>query len=220
MTIHEWTKQHKKRLQRAATWAGISMALSVLFFMLIIAGFNGHNSMLRQLPPGKAWRYLTAHQRSVIAFHRLKIIWPLVCITTLVMAIWELIRPSREREFYAVGFWGRTILLGILLSGITYCIIAMIIAVGNFPSGQNLLTGFPNQTFDRIFMRNGHIDRHIALAVSLWTALWIGLMIWITVFVVRDVRRHIRRNASQGGNIPDTGNRRESEVHGGKQNGS
>ncbi len=47
MTIREWTKQHKKRLQRAATWAGLSVALSVLFFMLMLAGFNGHYSTLR-----------------------------------------------------------------------------------------------------------------------------------------------------------------------------
>ena len=218
MTIGEWTKQHKKRLQRAATWAGLSVALSVLFFMLTLANFNGHYGVLRRLPLGKAWIYLAAHQRSATAFHRVRIIWPLLCVVTLTMAVRELIAPPREREFYAVGFWGRIVLLGTLLSGITCCIIAMIMSVGNFPSGQNLLTGFPSQTFDRIFMRNGHIDRHIALAVSLWTALWIGIMIWITIFVVRDIRRHIRGNASQG-NIPTPEDHKESNAHDGIQNG-
>ena len=218
MTIHEWTKQHKKRLQRAATWAGLSVALSVLFFMLMLAGFNGHYSMLRQLPPGKAWGYLTAQQDSVTAFHRLRIIWPLVCVTTLVMAVRELIRPSPESGTYAISFWPRMVLIVVMLSLYAFFSVAMLLTVGNFPSGQNLLTGFPSQTFDRIFVRNGHIDRHIALAVSLWTALWIGIMIWITIFVVRDIRRHIRGNASQG-NIPTPEDHKESNAHDGIQNG-
>lgn len=216
MTIREWTKQHNKRLQHAAIWAGIGVAFSALFFMLLLAGFNGHYVTLRSLPLRKAWQYLTAHQRSVIAFHRLEIIWPLVCIITLVMAVRELIRPSPESGTYAVSFWPRMVLIVVMLSFYIFFSIAMLLTVGNFPSGQNLLTGFPNQTFDRIFMRNGHIDRHIALAVSLWMALWIGVMIWITIFVIRDIRRHIRGNASQENNIPDTRERKKSNAHDGK----
>ncbi len=87
MTIGEWTKQHKKRLQRAATWAGLSVALSVLFFMLTLANFNGHYGVLRRLPLGKAWIYLAAHQRSATAFHRMESFGPLVCVVALSLAV-------------------------------------------------------------------------------------------------------------------------------------
>lgn len=196
MTIREWATQHKKPLQRAGTWAGLSVALAVLFFMLTLANFNGYYSVLQRLPLGRAWDYLTAHQRSVTAFHRLKIIWPLLCIVTLVIAVRELLRPSNSDDSRPVGFWGRIVTAATMVVGVTYFTLAMVTAVGNFPSGQTLLTGFPGQTFDRIFVRNGQIDDHIALAVSLWTALWIGVVIWTIVFVVRDVRQYIHKRRS------------------------
>ena len=198
MTIRGWTKQHKKRLQRAGTWAGLSVALALLFFMLTLANFNGHYSVLRRLPLGKVWGYLTAHQRSVTAFHRMESFGPLVCIVTLTLAVRELMHPSSENGAYPIGFWGRMVLLVASLSGLTYCTAAMVTAVGNFPSGQNLLTGFPHQTFYRLFVRNGQVNPWYVVCVAGWILFWLAAVALTLAFATKDIRRHLRERNSSG----------------------
>ena len=198
MTIRKWARQHEKSLQRAATWAGLSVALVVLFFMLTLANFNGHYSALRRLPLGKAWIYLAAHQRSATTFHRMESFGPLVCIVTLTLAVRELMHPSSENGAYPIGFWGRMVLLVASLSGLSYCTAAMVTAVGNFPSGQNLLTGFPHQTFYRLFVRNGQVNPWYVVCVTGWILFWLVAVALTLAFATKDIRRHLRERNSSG----------------------
>ena len=157
VAVRKWARRHEKSMKRAATWTGLSVALGAFLFEYGLSNVSGHLNIVRQMAPLAAWRYVVTHSGSE-ENARLELFAPLLITLPLAMAFRELLRPDLASGNYATNFLGRMVTLSAGLTLLTYIVVSMAAVIGNYPIGQSLLTGFPHQTFYRLFVHNGQVN--------------------------------------------------------------